>query len=374
MRLNLIRLKIHTKPGINRTLSTYSMKQTKNTENKFSAGFFDNLSTAKLILISLLIGIFIIYINFSFISHDLEYLGKEKFLHIILFFIFRYLFFSSVIWVMLRHNLMKVKLESIGNRFFRTVLIGIAGYFIYVVISPLLNPKYEWFSGFVLFQFFIMMILCTLIGHVAHLYNEHRKKEKEIEQLKTENLQSRYVALTNQINPHFFFNSLNGLSSLIRKKNEENAIEYVNKLSDVFRYVLQSDKKSIVTLGEELESVTALKYMMEVRFASKLVFNIDVNEEHKNLKIPVLSLLPLIDNVVVHNVIDSEHKMIVTIYLNNHNELLVTNPVYPKFETPNTNGTGLKNLENRFLLLMDREIKIIADGKTFTVCLPLIKN
>lgn len=114
--------------------------------------------------------------------------------------------------------------------------------------------------------------------------------------------------------------------------------------------------------------------MMEVRFANKLVFQIKVKDEHKNLKIPVLSLLPLIDNIVVHNIIDSEHKMIVSIYLNDELELSVSNPIYPKLETPNTNGTGLKNLENRFILLLDKKIHTINDGKTFTVCLPLIRN
>lgn len=350
------------------------MKNTKVISNKFDIEFFEKITTLKLILISLLIGIFIIYINFSFVIHELTFLGKSKYFEIVLFFIFRYIYFSVLVLVLLRHNLLKVNLESLGKRFKQTMLIGAAGYFIYIGFSLLLNPSKEWISGFVLFQFFVMMVLCTLIGHVAYLYYEHRKKQKEIEQLKVENLESRYVALTNQINPHFFFNSLNGLASLIRKKNENNALEYINRLSDVFRYVLQSDKKNIVTLGEELGCVEALFYMMEVRFANKLVFHIQVNEESKSLKIPVLSLLPLIDNVVVHNVIDSEHKMEVIISLNEEMELSVSNPIYPKLDTPNTNGTGLKNLENRFMLLMDRKIRIIDNGRIFTVCLPLINN
>jgi len=225
-----------------------------------------------------------------------------------------------------------------------------------------------------LFQFLVMCIFCSLIGHVSHLYSEQRRKEQEIEQLKVENLQSRYDALTSQINPHFFFNSLNGLTSLIRKKNEENALEYVNKMSDVFRYVLQSDKKGLVTLGEELDFVKAFFYMMEIRFASKLIFNIDVPDDKRDMKIPVLSLLPLIDNVAVHNTIDSEHKMEVQICLNPQMELSVSNPVFPKLSSPDTNGTGLKNLENRFLLLMNQQIRVENDGTRFTVYLPLKKE
>lgn len=255
-----------------------------------------------------------------------------------------------------------------------TFLITGIAYLIYICFSILLSPKPEWLSGILLFQFFLMFVFCSLIGHVSRLNAEHRRKDQEIDQLKTENLQSRYDALTNQINPHFFFNSLNGLTSLIRKKNEENALEYVNKMSDVFRYVLQSDKKGLVTLGEELDFVNAFFYMMEIRFANKLVFNINVACEKRDLKLPILSLLPLIDNVVVHNIIDSEHKMEVNISLNDKMELSVSNPIYPKLSPPTTNGTGLKNLENRFSLLMDRKVRIEDDGIRFRVYLPLKKD
>lgn len=203
------------------------------------------------------------------------------------------------------------------------------------------------------------------------MYNVQRKKEQEIEQLRMENLQSRYDALMNQINPHFFFNSLNGLTSLIRKKNDENTLTYVSKMSDVFRYILQSDKKGLVSLEEELEFVDAFFYMMEVRFANKLEFKIDVGEDMMAYKLPVLSILPLIENVVVHNKIDSEHKMLVSIYLNDKNELVVSNPVYPKLTLPETNGTGLKNLNNRFSLILNKQIRIENSGGIFNVYLPL---
>jgi LytS/YehU family sensor histidine kinase len=160
----------------------------------------------------------------------------------------------------------------------------------------------------------------------------------------------------------------------VRKKNDENTLTYVNKLSDVFRYILQSDKKGLVLLEEELEFVNAFRFMMEVRFANKLEFEISVDDSKKNLKIPVLSLLPLIDNVVVHNIIDSEHKMKISIRLNDQFELIVSNPVFMKPSTPETNGTGLKNLDNRFALLMDNHIRIESGLHEFRVILPLQKT
>jgi LytS/YehU family sensor histidine kinase len=275
---------------------------------------------------------------------------------------------------LVKYNLQKISTLVFKKRLLHTILITAIAYGTYVLASLFFSFKGDCFTGILLFQFFVVFIICAFVGHVSFLNSEQIRKEQEIEQLKTENLQSRYDALTNQINPHFFFNSLNGLTSLIRKKNEENALEYVNKMSDIFRYVLQSDKKGLVTLGEEMEFVKAFFYMMEIRFANKLVFKINVANEMSDLKLPVLSLLPLIDNVVVHNIIDSEHKMEVSICMNKEMELSVSNPVYPKLSDTDTNGTGLKNLENRFLLLMNKQIRVNNDGTRFTVYLPLKKE
>lgn len=147
---------------------------------------------------------------------------------------------------------------------------------------------------------------------------------------------------------------------------------YVHQLSDIFRYILQNDRKGLVSLREELEFMLSFQYVMEVRFANKLTFSVRVEEERKDLlMLPVLSLLPLVDNVVVHNRIDSEHKMEISIVLNEQDELVVSNPVYPKLSAPDTNGTGLANLESRFTLLMNKQIRIESTEETFRVCLPL---
>lgn len=143
------------------------------------------------------------------------------------------------------------------------------------------------------------------------------------------------------------------------------------EISDIFRYILQSDKRGLVALKEELMFIEAFRHVMEVRFANKLTFTIDIPEDKWNLRIPVLSLLPLVENATVHNIIDSDHRMDIRIELNERMELVVTNPIYPKLTPPDTNGTGLKNLENRFLLLMDKQIRVESDEQMFKVYLPL---
>lgn len=331
----------------------------------------EKYSPFKLLIISLIIAFFIIYPNLSYFSLERNYLGEAKESAHLRFFIFRYLFFALLTWILIIFNLKRLTTPTLQKRLILTFFFMLAGYTIYFLASKYFNPKPDWHSGLLFLQFFVIFIFCVLTGHLFFLYSEHRIKEHEIEQLKIENLQSRYNALTGQINPHFFFNSLNGLTSLIRKNNEKNTLAYVNKLSDVFRYILQSENKGLTALEEELEFVQSLRFMLEVRFANKLEFDINVDKSKMNLTIPVLSLLPLIDNVVVHNTVDSEHKMKVTIQLSDQMELSVANPVYPKYCPSETNGTGLKNLDNRFMLLVNKHIRIENDGKIFCVYLPL---
>ena len=261
-------------------------------------------------------------------------------------------------------------MAKLKPRLTRTFLIAVPAYVLYLFISLSYGPKSDFITT-VTCQFFIIAAISALAGQLSMLYTKQRKNEHEIEQLKIENLQSRCDALTNQINPHFFFNSLNGIAALIRKKNDEHSLTYIDTLSDVFRYILQGDKKGLVALNKELKFVDAFRYMMEVRYANKLLFDIDVEDDKMSLDIPVLSLLPLIDNVIMHNRIDSEHIMKIIIRVNEDNELTVTNPIYLKQTPSDTSGTGLKNLENRFTLMMNKKVRIENDGKTFRVCLPL---
>lgn len=325
----------------------------------------------QLLVISLLAAIFVVYPDITWLPYELKGLEESQKNDHIAFFLFRYAFFVGLIFSLIKFNLEKLLSSSFKKRLIYSTLISVFAYAIYGAIAFLIFTKVKHYGSLVLFQFFIVSILVSLIGHIIVLYTEKRKKEQQIEELTVKNLQSRYDALTNQINPHFFFNSLNGLTSLIRKKNDEITLTYVNKLSDVFRYILQSDKKGLVSLGEELAFVDSFRYMMEVRFANKMEYHINIDQKMLTYRLPVLSILPLLDNIVVHNTIDSDHKMIINIYFNDEKELVISNPIFPKLTIPVTNGTGLQNLDSRFLLLMDRPIKIEDTGSIFTVYLPL---
>ena len=332
----------------------------------------DKISNSTLIIASLILSAFVIYPKIINLPWELPNITNQsdKIEHLI-FFTYRYLFFCVMIWLLLRVNIFSEKSLAFGKRLLKTFIITTIAYLIYILISYIISKHVDCFTGLLLFQFAVACLICSFIGHFYAMYSDQLRKEHEIEMLKTENLQSRYDALTNQINPHFFFNSLNGLSTLVRGNKKTETLEYINKLSEVFRYTLQSEKKGLVPLGEELKFLDSFGYLQEIRYADKFSFNINIPEDKKCLPVPVLSLLPLIENVVKHNMIDRENKMCISVFINEKDELVISNPIFKKIDTPDNNGIGLTNLSDRFRLLLKKEIKVEVKGDFFYVYLPL---
>ncbi len=293
----------------------------------------------------------------------------------ILYFIYRYLFFVLLTFLLIRLNVRQAD-RKLNERFWKSFLLTLGAYLIYVIVGKNIaySIRSDCFTQTVILQFLIAWLVPILIGQIYYLTVIQQETKKEMERLKTENLQSRVDALSNQINPHFFFNSLNGLTALVADNRNEETLEYVNKLSGIFRYILQSEKKGLVKLADELNFLDAYRYLIEVRYSGKISFIINVEEGDLLLQLPVLSLLPLIENVVKHNIIDSEHIMSIDISVSENKELIVTNPVYRKHYAGESHGIGLCNLSTRYKLLMGTDIKIVDDNNSFTVILPLKKS
>ena len=330
------------------------------------------ISNRTLIFASLILSAFVIYPKIINLPWELPNIAgqSDKIEHLI-FFTYRYLFFCVMIWLLLYYNIFRNKTLMFGRRLLKAFLITITAYLIYILISFIISKHVDCFTGLLLFQFVVACLLCVFIGHFYAMYSEQNRKELEIERLQTENLQSRCDALANQINPHFFFNSLNGLATLVRGNKKTETLEYIDKLSEVFRYVLQGEKKGLVPLGEELKFIDSFRFLQEIRYADKFSFNIDIPEEKKLLLVPVLSLLPLIENVVKHNMIDRENRMCISLFISEKDELVISNPIYRKIDLPDKNGIGLTNLSDRYRLLLNREIRIENKNDVFNVYLPL---
>lgn len=220
----------------------------------------------------------------------------------------------------------------------------------------------------------ITYAICLLLGSIVLMIERERSHEKEIERLKLENLSSRYNALAGQVSPHFFFNALSNLSSLIRRGRRDESLDYVGNLSQLFRYVIRCSDTSLTTVAEELRFIAAYSRLMEVRFADNYSCAVDVPDEALGMRIPSLAMLPLFENITKHNTIDSGHPMRIRIGLGNDGDLIVSNRVCPKLVLPESNGIGLANLDSRYRLLLGRGIRVengSVDG-VFRVCLPLL--
>ena len=247
-------------------------------------------------------------------------------------------------------------------------------------------PYVNWYSGKMMMIFqgqqmldWMVFLKCTVVLTVAILYgriyellSEQQKILLENEHLRTENLQTRYNMLMGQINPHFFFNSLNSLSMLVREQNEQKALEYIDQLSYTFRYIIQNGQNQKSTLEEEIEFARAYAEIFKVRYADKLSFDIEIDPKYNNWTLPSLTLQPLIGNAVKHNTITRKQPFHVSIRTE-CSTLVVYNRKAPKIEAEPSTGIGLKNLNSRWLLITGQEIEVIDTEKEFIVRLPLQK-
>ena len=224
----------------------------------------------------------------------------------------------------------------------------------------------------VILKCMVVLTVAVLYGRIYDLLSEQQKILLENEHLRTENLQTRYNMLMGQINPHFFFNSLNSLSMLVREQNEQKALEYIDQLSYTFRYIIQNGQNQKSTLEEEIEFAHAYSEIFKVRYADKLTFDINIDSKYNLWTLPSLTLQPLIGNAVKHNTITRKQPFHISIYTDGAT-LVVHNQKKPKFEAEPSTGIGLKNLSSRWQLITGQDIEIIDTESDFTVRLPLQK-
>lgn len=220
---------------------------------------------------------------------------------------------------------------------------------------------------------FMLVVFFTIILNLAELgsfiNDRYRKSLAEIEKFRKENAEYQFEMLKLQLNPHFLFNSLNTLSSLVHEDPAKSA-EFIRKLSDVYRYVLENRKKELVTLREEMEFIRSFSFLQGLRFQGMIDFRFDVNEDLSEKKIAPMTLQLLIENAVKHNVASRKAPLWIEIKAEK-NEISVTNNFQPR-EGQEGTGVGLKNIASRYEFLTGRRVKIMKDDQQFKVVIPLI--
>ena len=217
---------------------------------------------------------------------------------------------------------------------------------------------------------FIVACLVTSSCCIIHLIYRQQQVLIENEQLQAENIRNQYEVLKNQLNPHMLFNSLNTLRSLVRE-NQDKAQDYIQELSRVLRYTLQSNESQSVSLREEMEFASAYIFLLKMRFENNLQFDIQINNAYEEHLLPPMAVQVLIENAVKHNEISNRKPLTIHITTDDNGNLSVSNDIQPKWTATPGTGIGLANLAKRYRLLFKRDIQITED-KEFTVCIPLI--
>jgi len=212
-----------------------------------------------------------------------------------------------------------------------------------------------------------------LFGSLVFFYVQWVDELKNVQKLKEEKLVFQYETLKNQVNPHFLFNSLNTLSSLVSKDLvlSEN---YIQKLSSIYRYILENKDHDQVSLEKEVKFVKDYFYLQKVRDDGKIDVEIDVQDPEKYLILPI-SLQLLVENAFKHNVSTRENPLIVEIKLNQEEKIIsVSNNLKPKTQIEESSKIGLANLAERNKLITGREIIINQSETQFIVQVPLKLN
>ncbi|MFZ4647391.1 MAG: sensor histidine kinase [Gemmataceae bacterium] len=198
-----------------------------------------------------------------------------------------------------------------------------------------------------------------------------RELEVQAERMEKETAQAQFMALKNQVNPHFLFNSLSILSSLV-EVDSTLSVRFINQLSRAYRYILEQRDNERVSLRTELEFIQAYIFLLSIRFEDKLQVTINVTESEANqYAIAPLTLQLLVENAVKHNQMSASQPLIVSIY-REHDYLLVTNPVQLRPTTDTSTGVGLQNIINRYALLTDKPVWVGEQDGLFVVKIPLL--
>jgi LytS/YehU family sensor histidine kinase len=190
--------------------------------------------------------------------------------------------------------------------------------------------------------------------------------------LQKENLQSQFDVLKQQVNPHFLFNSLNVLTSLI-KLEPDLAEKFSEHLSKVYRYVLENKDNELVDLNTELIFLDAYIFLLNIRFVNKLHVNIDIPESKRSYQVIPLAMQLLIENAIKHNIMSKSNPLQIDIFIDKKNFLNIVNNLQERPSQIISTGVGLKNIQNRYLLLNNTEPVFEKTNTHFIAKVPLIK-
>ena len=300
-------------------------------------------------------------------------------------------YFDSVIFfiIMYMANLFWIKLliKKYDSKFYTTRIIAIAifgniilsGIAVFIgrliILTVLHRQSFDDFLGLENFDNYLQPIVIALIvSSIFYIvwYYKHRQETRVKEQtIIAGSASAKFDALKNQLDPHFLFNSLNVLTSLI-EEDPVQAQKFTTSLSKVYRYVLEQKSKTLISVDEELLFAKTYVRLLKMRFEDSIVFEIPEKASDPELKIVPLSLQLLLENAVKHNVVNASRPLHIKIY-EDGGYLYVANNLQEKSVVKKSSGVGLQNIRQRYAILSEKEMQIFKTASEFKVRLPMLR-
>ncbi|NVK53765.1 MAG: histidine kinase [Flavobacteriaceae bacterium] len=253
------------------------------------------------------------------------------------------------------------------------VSIAVTGFYIYARLFTTTEAFFTVHKE-TLIKIYLLLFIAILIYTIVYFafYSYYSFATLQIETVKQEckQIDLQLKALKSQISPHFLFNSLNTISSLVHTDVKRTTL-FIRRLAKMYQYTLQSYHSKVIPLKEELDFVSSYLYLLETRFRNKFTASIEIEEDLYATNIPPLTLQMLVENAVKHNVMDDEHPLQIKIFKDNAH-ICVQNTITKSPENKVSFKIGLKNINQRYLLLVNQGI-VVSNGAVFSVKVPIIR-
>ena len=217
----------------------------------------------------------------------------------------------------------------------------------------------------------ITFMISSIYASVA-FFIQWKENLLRTQALEKANLEARYDTLRNQVNPHFLFNSLNTLLMLVN--DNPVASRYVESISEIMRYMLQSRDKDAVLLRDELKIALDYVFVQQSRFGDKLKVEFYVPERYYHYAVPPLALQMLLENSIKHNVVSKEDPLLIKVYISDDGYMVIENTIKAKIDKDPSTGVGLANIQSRYLHITGKNIVVKQENGKFMVLLPLFEK
>ena len=219
---------------------------------------------------------------------------------------------------------------------------------------------------------FIIDVLFLAFNEGIYTFSKWKENIQEAEQLKKANLQTQFESLKNQVNPHFLFNSINTLSSLIHE-DKERAGQFIDEMSNVYRYLLRNNEEELVSLSTELKFINSYYHLLKTRYGNGIEMKLNIDNKAESYLLPPLTLQLLVENAVKHNNVLKESPLVIEISNRDDGRLVVKNNLQNKTITVDSSKIGLNNIKEKFRLLEQPDVEIKETSAEFIVVLPLLE-